>query len=123
MAQLSPMVKMYADLVEKGLRALEENLDGIKLVDRRYSAEVALEVERRNIEKQATLQKMEAENAKLAAAIEAQRQKTEQEDANKTEMPEDISAGEKTPDDQQEKPDESEPTLPSENKTESTEQL
>lgn len=93
MAQLSPMVKMYADLVEKGLRALEENLDGIKLVDSRYSAEVALEVERRKIEKQATLQKMEAENAKLAAAIEAQRQKTEQETANKTETPEENYTG------------------------------
>lgn len=109
MAQLSPMVKMYADLVEKGLRALEENLDGIKQVDSRYSAEVALEVERRKIEKQATLQKMEAENAKLAAAIEVQRLKTEQEAANKTETSEDIGTGEKTMDDQQENPGEQEP--------------
>lgn len=119
MAQLSPMVKMYADLVEKGLRALGENLDGIKLVDSRYSAEVALEVERRNIEKRATLQKMEAENAKLAAAIEAQRQKTEQEAANKTDTPEDDGTGEKTLDDQQENPGDPEPP---DDDTEPTEQ-
>lgn len=119
MAQISPMVKMYADLVEKGLRALEENLDGVKLVDSRYSAEVALEVERRNIEKQAALQKMEAENAKLAAAIEARRLKTEQEAENKTETPEENGTEEKTLDDQQENPGDPEP---SDDDTEPTEQ-
>ncbi|WP_195269964.1 hypothetical protein [Eubacterium sp. 1001713B170207_170306_E7] len=123
MAKLSPMVKMYADLVEKGMRALEENADGIKLVDSRYCAEVALEVERRNIEKQAALQKMEEENARLAAEIEAQRQKTEQAAGKQPETPENTGTEENVPDQSQESQNDPEPPKPSEKETEFTEQL
>jgi hypothetical protein len=41
------IVKMYADLVEQGLRALEENEQGITLVPLKYRADVKSELDRR----------------------------------------------------------------------------
>jgi hypothetical protein len=38
------IVKMYADLVEQGLRALEENDQGITVVPLKYRAEVRAEL-------------------------------------------------------------------------------
>lgn len=45
------MVKLYADLVEKGLRALEENVLGIPLVPESLRDEVRKEMEKREAEK------------------------------------------------------------------------